>query len=101
MVSHGTHTWTVADPTPNTGEGNALTIRELLDRQPLTWSAVVDAAVETGIAPEGEAQTADKLARYLDQPVGSLGYALVPEPWINRNVPLREKVARILKGSQE
>ncbi|MDR6685302.1 alpha-L-rhamnosidase [Arthrobacter sp. 1088] len=100
VVSHGTHTWTVADPTPDTGEGNALTIRELLDRQPLTWSAVVDAAVETGIAPEGEAQTADKLARYLDEPVGNLGYALVPEPWINRNVSLREKVAQILKGSQ-
>lgn len=100
VVSHGTHTWTVADPTPDTGEGNALTIRELLDRRPLTWSAVVDAAVETGIAPEGEAQTADKLARYLDEPVGNLGYALVPEPWISRNVSLREKVAQILKGSQ-
>lgn len=98
-VPHGTHTWTVADPTPNIDEGNALTIRELLDRQPLTWSAVVDAAVETGIAPEGEAQTADKLARYLDEPVGNLGYALAPEPWISRSVPLREKVEQILKGS--
>ncbi|BCW06055.1 family 78 glycoside hydrolase catalytic domain [Arthrobacter sp. NtRootA1] len=99
VVPHGTHTWTAADPSPNIDEGNALTIRELLDRQPLTWSAVVDAAVETGIAPEGEAQTADKLARYLDEPVGNLGYALAPEPWISRSVPLREKVEQILKGS--
>ena len=99
IVSHGTFTWTVADPTPDIGEGSASTIRELLDRQPLTWSAVVNAAVESGITPEGEAQAADKLARFLDEPVGNLGYALVPEPWINRQVPLREKVSKILKGS--
>lgn len=99
VVQHGNHTWTIADPTPDTGEGSATTIRELLDRQPLTWSAVVDAAVETGIAPDGEAQAADKLARYLDEPVGNLGYALVPEPWIDRGVPLRDKVSRILKGA--
>jgi alpha-L-rhamnosidase len=99
VVPHGTYTWTVADPTPDVGAGSAVTIRELLDRQPATWSAVVEAAVETGITPEGEAQAADKLARYLDEPVGNLGYALVPEPWINRSVPLREKVSEILKGS--
>jgi len=96
-VGHGTHAWSVVDPTFRAGEGKAATIRELLDNQPSTWSAVVGAAVETGIAPGGEAQAAEKLARYLDEPVGKLGWALAPEPWISDRVPLRQKVAEILQ----
>jgi alpha-L-rhamnosidase len=99
VVAHGTHTWTVADTTGHMAEGEAATIRDLLDNQPATWSAVVNAAVETGITPDGESQAAEKLGRYLDQPVGRLGWALVPEPWISARVPLREKVTEILKGS--
>ncbi|MFJ4029593.1 family 78 glycoside hydrolase catalytic domain [Paenarthrobacter sp. NPDC089989] len=98
-VGHGKHSWSIVDPAAPGGEGTAATIRELLDNQPSTWSAVVGAAVETGIAPDGEAQAAEKLARYLDEPVGKLGWALVPEPWVSNRIPLRQKVAEILKGS--
>ncbi|MFJ4027582.1 family 78 glycoside hydrolase catalytic domain [Paenarthrobacter sp. NPDC089989] len=98
-VSHGVHTWDVADPTAGAGNRSAATIRDVLDYLPDTWSAVVAAAVETGITPEGEAQAADKISRYLDEPASKLGTALVPEPWISAKVPLRERVAEILAAS--
>ena len=97
-VAHGSYSWVVPDPAPVTSAGQVATIRELLDHQPTTWSAVVSAAVETGVAPEGEAQAADKISRYLDEPVGRLGWALVPEPWVTDHVLLQEKVQKILKG---
>ncbi|MDQ0691259.1 family 78 glycoside hydrolase catalytic domain [Arthrobacter sp. W4I7] len=95
-VGHGGHTWDVADPTPSPESQAVETIRDVLDYMPAAWSAVVDAAVETGVTPEGEAQVADKISRYLNQPANTLGTALVPEPWVNARVPLRKRVAEIL-----
>jgi len=98
-VTHGRHSWDVTDPAAGTTHRAASTIRDVLDYLPDAWSAVVAAAVETGITPEGEAQAADKISRYLDEPASKLGIALVPEPWISAKVPLRERVADIVGGS--
>ena len=100
VVQHGTHSWTVADPALSNAERENSTIRDLLDYQPQRWSAIVDAAVETGYTPEGEAQAADKLARYLGEPIEKIGVSLLPEPWVNRSIPLRDRVEEILKDIQ-
>ncbi|WP_457967254.1 glycoside hydrolase family 78 protein [Arthrobacter sp. D1-29] len=98
-VAHGEHSWDVADPTA--AENHAAdTIRDVLDYMPAAWSAVVAAAVETGITPEGEAQAADKISRYLNEPASKLATALVPEPWVSAHVPLRERVAEIIADSR-
>lgn len=94
-VAHGEHSWDIADPTAAENR-SADTIRDVLDYMPAAWSAVVAAAVESGITPEGEAQAADKISRYLNEPADTLGTVLVPEPWVNARVALRERVAEIL-----
>lgn len=98
-VAHGVHSWTVVDPTQHRREGSARTIRDLLDDDPVTWSALVSAAVETGIAPEGEAQAAERLGRYLDEPVTTLPWALAPERWVDGTTALRTRAAEILEAS--
>jgi alpha-L-rhamnosidase len=98
-VHHGVYSWTVVDPTEHRSGGASHTIRELLDDDPATWSALVSAAVETGIAPEGEAQAAERLGRYLDEPVTTLPWALAPERWIDGSSALRSKAAEILQAS--
>ncbi|WP_286140323.1 family 78 glycoside hydrolase catalytic domain [Arthrobacter sp. Rue61a] len=100
MVAHGEYSWVVSDPTTAAESQTAETIRDVLDYMPAAWSAVVAAAVETGVTPEGEAQAADKLSRYLNDPANTLGIALVPEPWVHARVPLRERVAEILAEPQ-
>ncbi|WP_082978949.1 family 78 glycoside hydrolase catalytic domain [Arthrobacter sp. B6] len=95
-VAHGEHTWDVSDPTTASESQAAETIRDVLDHMPAAWSAVVAAAVETGVTPEGEAQAADKISRYLNEPANTLGTVLVPEPWVNGRAPLRKRVAEIL-----
>lgn len=99
VVAHGVHSWKVADPTPVRDEGSPRSIRDLLDQSPATWSAVVNAAVETGIAPEGEAQAAERLRRYLDEPVSMLPWAIAPEQWVSGTMALRAKVSEILEAS--
>lgn len=95
-VAHGEHSWDVSDPTTASEGPAAETIRDVLDYMPAAWTAVVAAAVETGVTPDGEAQAADKISRYLNEPANTLGTALVPEPWANARVTLRERVAEIL-----
>lgn len=78
-VSHGEHHWEVPDPVPDgVGPHTTATVREVLD-DPAIWSAVVTAAVETGVAVRGEAQAAAALAAYLDAPATELARALDPE----------------------
>jgi alpha-L-rhamnosidase len=66
-VRHGRHEWTVADPCPTEPElPPAPTIRQLMDHEP-TWSRVVAAAVQAGVAAD-EAGLAGRLEHYLDFP---------------------------------
>ncbi|MFJ3772306.1 family 78 glycoside hydrolase catalytic domain [Streptomyces sp. NPDC090075] len=79
LVGHGEHHWVVPDPVePSNGSAAATTVRDVLD-DPTAWSAVVSAAVETGLAPRGEAQAAAGLSGYLDAPAGALAGALIPQ----------------------
>ena len=62
-VAHGEHRLGGARPVPAVARpAHSLTVRDVLDDQP-TWSAVVAAAVETGVAPGGEAETAASASR--------------------------------------
>ncbi|MFJ6693147.1 family 78 glycoside hydrolase catalytic domain [Streptomyces sp. NPDC091294] len=78
-VGHGEHRWEVPDPVPaGAPQHAAATVRDVFD-DPDTWSAVVAAAVETGVVPEGEPQVAARLAAYLDAPATDLILALTPQ----------------------
>jgi alpha-L-rhamnosidase len=69
-VSHGRHEWTVVDPfarqTPLPAQP---TVRQLMDHEP-TWTEVVAAARDAGVAAD-EAALAGRLARFLDAPVSA------------------------------
>ncbi|BCW62912.1 alpha-L-rhamnosidase [Arthrobacter sp. StoSoilB22] len=95
-VAHGEYTWDVFDPTTASEGAATETIRDVLDHMPAAWSAVVAAAVETGVTPGGEAQAADKISRHLNEPASTLGTVLAPEPWVDARVPLQRRVAEIL-----
>lgn len=83
-VGHGEHQWKIPDPLlfggsdGGTASAAPATIRDVLDA-PDTWTAVVAAAVETGVLPVGEAEVAARLAPYLDAPVAELVGALTPQ----------------------
>jgi alpha-L-rhamnosidase len=97
VVPHGEHRWDVADPTaasPATLPAGA-TVRDVLDT-PALWTEVVTAAVETGIAPAGEAQVAERLTAYLDRPATQLSQALAPRPYRPGARELRERIAAVL-----
>jgi len=73
-VRHGRHEWTVDDPyARGAGRPAEPSIRDLMDHEP-TWSAIVAAAVETGVA-DGEAALAERLSRFLDAPAAGLADA--------------------------
>jgi alpha-L-rhamnosidase len=79
QVSHGRHQWVVPDPVVlPAGPSAVRTVRDVLD-DPETWAAVVGAAVETGLAPQGETQVAAALASRLDAPAMDIAGALVPQ----------------------
>ena len=81
VVGHGEHHWDVADPATDGAAGldwAHATVRDLLD-DAVAWRRVVDAAVRTGIAPEGEAQAARMLGDHLDTPALLVARALAPE----------------------
>lgn len=96
IVSHGLHRWETADPATSSSERFTVgTVRDVLDN-PVTWSAVVAAAVETGVAPQGEAQAAGRLAAYLDAPATDLGRALAPQEFFPGASAFRHAVDLIL-----
>ncbi|MFG2961326.1 glycoside hydrolase family 78 protein [Streptomyces sp. NPDC048291] len=79
LVHHGKHHWVVTDPVAPPHRPSApVTVRDVMD-DPAAWAAVVDAAVETGLAPRGETQVAVGLFGHLDAPAGDLAPALVPQ----------------------
>jgi alpha-L-rhamnosidase len=95
-VGHGEHHWEVADPFP---QGRDLvTVRDVLD-DPATWSAIVTAAVETGVAAEGEAQAAGRLAAYLDAPASDVTRALSVQGSLPGTGALRHRVDAILRST--
>ena len=96
-VGHGEHRWTVTDPVTTRPDGGwaGSTVRDLLD-DPETWAAVAAAAVDSGIAPEGDAQAAGKLAAYLDSPATSVAHALTPEDRLPQAQDLHRRIANIL-----
>ncbi|MCZ0997503.1 glycoside hydrolase family 78 protein [Streptomyces mirabilis] len=78
LVGHGEHHWVVPDPVElSNGSVGASTVRDVLD-DPAAWSAVVSAAVETGLAPwRGPGR--GRLSGYLDAPADALAGALIPQ----------------------
>jgi alpha-L-rhamnosidase len=70
LVGHGEHHWDVTDPA-SAPAAPAGTVREVID-DPALWTAVVAAAVETGVCPGGEPQLADRLGPHLDAPAADL-----------------------------
>ena len=97
VVAHGLHHWEIADPAQPAREPLAAgTIRDVLD-DPDAWSAVVAAAVETGVAPQGEVQVARRLAAYLDAAATDLARtALAPQESLPNASAFRRAVDAIL-----
>jgi alpha-L-rhamnosidase len=93
-VTHGTHSWTVPDPVT---EPSIVTVRDVLDREPL-WQAVVAAAVEAGAAT-GEPAVAARLGRYLDAPADQLIEALTAAGFVPGAADLRRRLAELLPGN--
>ncbi|MET9088368.1 family 78 glycoside hydrolase catalytic domain [Streptomyces sp. NPDC004237] len=95
-VGHGEHSWTVADPvTSPTPLGPGTRVRDVLDH-PETWAAVVAAATETGVAPRGEPEGAERLAAHLDAPLTDLAEALAPgELYLPGAPALRERLREL------
>ena len=96
LVGHGEHRWETADPARTSSElPAAATVRDVLD-DPGIWSAVVAAAVDTGVSPLGEAQAAGRLAAYLDAPASDLARALAPQEFFPGVSAFRHEVDAIL-----
>jgi alpha-L-rhamnosidase len=80
-VGHGRHEWTVADPCPAAPALPAApTIRQLMDHEP-TWSRVVAAAIEAGVAAD-EVTLAGRLERFLDFPTSELVEAVTARGFV-------------------
>jgi alpha-L-rhamnosidase len=93
-VAHGSHSWTVADPV---ADAPLVTVRDVLDREPL-WQSVVAAAVEAGAA-SGEPAVAARLGRYLDAPAEQLIEALTAAGFAPGAADLRRRLAELLPGT--
>ncbi|WP_329348988.1 MULTISPECIES: family 78 glycoside hydrolase catalytic domain [unclassified Streptomyces] len=95
-VEHGDHHWKTADPVQlPSASGEFATIRDVLD-DPITWSAVVAAATDGGIAPAGEAQAAGRLGAHLDAPAANLVRALEADEFSPYSTSFRHQVDAIL-----
>ena len=89
-IGHGTHTWTVPDP--SAGErGPVRTVRDLLDDAD-RWERAVALLVEHGLAGD-QGQVAARSARYLDSPAVDLPAYLTRRPV---DPELRHKLAELL-----
>jgi alpha-L-rhamnosidase len=94
-VRHGRHEWTVADPyAQGSVRATEPTIRDLLDHEP-TWSAIVAAAVETGVAA-GESALAERLARSLDAPAADLADAATAGGFVPGAAELTARLTTVL-----
>ncbi|MFG2971124.1 family 78 glycoside hydrolase catalytic domain [Streptomyces sp. NPDC048288] len=77
-VGHGEHVFEVPDPVAADADARPVaTVRDLFD-DPELWTAIIDAAVETGVAPGGEEQVAVLCATRLDDEVFGLAHAVAP-----------------------
>ncbi|MES5823092.1 family 78 glycoside hydrolase catalytic domain [Streptomyces sp. RG80] len=96
-VTHGSHSWDVPDPHTTGGRRPApVTVRDVLDDQE-TWAAVIQAAVETGVAPGGEPQIAALCAARLDDEAAHLSHAVAqPEFSSPAAREFEQRVAEIL-----
>ncbi|MFD3597758.1 hypothetical protein ACFWVH_05045, partial [Streptomyces sp. NPDC058656] len=95
-VGHGDHRWKTADPAhPLFAPRQFTTIRDVLD-DPITWSAVVTAAVDSGMAPKGEAQVARRLGAHLDAPAADLSRAFAAAEFSPASEPFQHEVDAIL-----
>ncbi|XVQ09389.1 family 78 glycoside hydrolase catalytic domain [Spirillospora sp. CA-255316] len=91
-VEHGDHHWRTADPIrPPSAPRCAGTIRDVLD-DPVIWPAVVD----SGIAPEGEAQAAGWLGAHLDAPAADLARVLATRDFSPGSDSFQDQVDAIL-----
>jgi alpha-L-rhamnosidase len=97
-VAHGRHSWDVDDPAAIPSPAPR-TVREVMDDVTL-WPAVVQAAVESGVAPGGEVQAANKLGAYLDAPVTDLAGALAPPELFLARGDLESRLAEVLPRDQ-
>jgi alpha-L-rhamnosidase len=94
-VGHGSHEWRLPDSWDGNGAGPELpTVRAVMDDQP-AWQQVVDAATDLEVVP-GEAEAADKLKPYLDEPPDTIVEALVPRGLAERGEELRERLSGLL-----
>jgi alpha-L-rhamnosidase len=89
-VRHGTHEWTVTDPSATEPELSAEpTIREVMDHEP-AWEQVVAAARDAGFGDEAE--LAGRLAAYLDAPATGLADAATAGGFVPGTAELRARL---------
>jgi alpha-L-rhamnosidase len=98
VVGHGRHHWSVDDPhagrADRTVDWAQATVRDVLD-DPDTWADVVGAALASGVAPEGEAQAARRLAAYFDAPAATVAEALAPDERFPGGQDIRQRIAKL------
>jgi alpha-L-rhamnosidase len=94
-VRHGEHEWTVADPVRDEPLPADASIRQLMDHEP-TWTAVVTAARDSGVAAD-EAALAARLERYLDAPASQLADAATARGFSPGAEALRARLEFLLR----
>jgi alpha-L-rhamnosidase len=93
-VRHGRHEWTIDDPAADhPGLAAEPTVRQLMDHEP-TWSRVVAAAAEAGVARD-EAELAARLERHFDAPATGLVDAATADGFIPGADTLRDLLAHL------
>jgi alpha-L-rhamnosidase len=93
-VRHGRHEWTVDDPAGAAEDLPAEpTVRQLMDHEP-TWTRVVAAATEAGVARD-EAELAARLERHFDAPAGLLVDAATADGFVPGADTFRDLLAHL------
>nr|WP_221379529.1 family 78 glycoside hydrolase catalytic domain [Actinoplanes polyasparticus] len=99
-VRHGRHDWAVEDPyASEAGLPAEPCIRQLMDHAP-TWDKLVATAREAGVAT-GEADLADRLARYLDAPATGFADAATAHGFIPGGDQLAARLTALLSPSSD
>jgi alpha-L-rhamnosidase len=91
-VGHGLHVWRFEEPLE--APSSPVTVRDVVDDR-LLWEAVVDAAVDTGLARDG-LDVARRLEHVLDEPMTALADGILKGVPMPREVELRSRLAGLL-----